>query len=52
LQIGSTQVLVLAGNDSGDSGNCLSGGYSIDFSATICTTSIDGHDNTIDNIAL
>ena len=47
-----TQITVLAGNDSGESGDCLSGASSIEYSAAICGTYAWSHDNTVDVIML
>lgn len=47
-----TQITVLAGNDSGESGDCLSGASSIEYYVTICGTYAWSHDNTVDVITL
>lgn len=47
-----TQILVLAGNDSGDSPDCFSGAPLIEYYASICGTSVWQHDNTVDTITI
>lgn len=47
-----TQITVLAGNSSGESGDCLSGANSIEYYVTICGTYAWSHDNMVDVIML
>lgn len=49
-----TNVIILAGQTSGDSVGCGAGAPSFppDATAAICSQSITGHDNTVDTIIL
>ena len=47
-----TQITVVAGDSSGQSADCLSGGSQIEYYATICNTYAWQHDNTVDVIML